>query len=78
MPNTIPYFFSLTGSQVIIPPGIKAFSISVPSGLAYVNGTPLPAGQKIEWQAVDKFLLGSYIAVGTTGAGNVCTVFYAA
>ncbi len=72
-----PHISSFTGDQVIIPVGTRAFQINCISGVAYVGGALLLAGDSLSWTAPDaKVLLGSTLAAGTTGAVNKLNVFY--
>lgn len=72
-----PYFSSFTGGQTIIPVGARGFTIKCVSGVAYAAGVPLFPNDVFSWTAPDsKNLLGSTIAVGTTGAANRVTVLY--
>ncbi len=72
-----PFFGTLTGSQAIIPVGTQSFTINVVSGSAYANGTLLNAGSVWTMGLGDsKLLLGSPIALGTTGVGSRVSYFY--
>lgn len=61
-------FTSITGSQTQIPVGVKAWSILVESGYAYVNGTLLNAYVSMAGGALGGgYLSTTTINVGTTG-----------
>lgn len=75
-----PNILSIVGTgQTIIPPGARAFSVNVISGVAQVQGVTLYPGTV--WPtyiaADSKVLLGSGVAVGVTGVGHRTNVFYA-
>jgi hypothetical protein len=76
-----PNILTILGTgQVIIPPGSRAFSVSVVSGTATIGaGTVLfPGTIWPTYTAADaKLVLGTSIAVGATGVGGRTNVFYA-
>lgn len=67
----IPYFGSITGSQALIPPGAKGYTITIQSGYGCINGTTIPAPQTFQGGHIDSkeiMKLGSGINIGTTGS----------
>ena len=72
-----PIFSTIITGQTIIPVGTRTFSINVISGSAVANDVLLNQGTVWSYQAADsKVLLGSSIAVGTTGFSNRVTILY--
>lgn len=72
-----PTFGTITSGQVIIPVGTQSFSINVVSGSAYANGTLLNTSTVWNMGLGDsKLLLGSPIALGSTGVGSRVTYLY--
>ena len=67
-----PTFSFVTAGQVTIPAGAKQASVTVTSGLAAVNGSIAPIGTVVKIGGYDgRFILGSAINVGCTGAAFV-------
>lgn len=75
-----PTFGTITSGQVIIPGGIKAFTINVVSGAAYAQNTLLNAGTVWSVGMGDSKLIMSpqgAFALGATGAaGTRVTYLY--
>lgn len=65
-----PSFSIVTGSQVIIPVGVRSASVSIVSGTAYVNGTgPVVAGVTLKFGGYDgRYLSSAGVVVGATGS----------
>lgn len=78
--DSVPTFTGITHTgQVIIPPSIRNFSISVISGQATINGVVAPAPYAITINLPDsKVIMGTNqtIAVGATGLGNRVIVYF--
>lgn len=69
-----PYFGTITGSQVTIPPGIHTFYINIQSGVGTVNGTTYWAPQIFQAGALDSRMVMNptgYINIGVTGNGRI-------
>lgn len=59
---------TLTGSQAIVPVGMKSVSVAVQSGTAYVNSIPWNAGTVLNMGGYDgRYLSAIAYAVGITG-----------
>lgn len=79
MTNYFPQIASVTGGLYTLPGGIKYFHINVQSGVATINGTPIPAPNTFSWTASDTkqvLTTASGIQVLCSGAGCRTNIAY--